>query len=221
METGTNRVYFSLPQSPVMFYFPSSSRSMRALASGACLFIFSGNPNIDTQAMLSPPTFFYHLSHQRNDCPCVDSFHFMDIHSYSKRLYLLLRCLDSLQNLLHKRSLLGLQDNPDLQVLSRHHECSSRKTRLISHFLRNLSDSFCYFRPDSASVVQCPVYCPPVLFEPIIIVFVFFDSINPFFPGEFQFLNQLVILIEFRNCQRAAAVYNQIAVFVLHTADES
>ena len=57
--------------------------------------------------------------------------------------------------------------------------------------------------------------------EPIIIIFILFNSINPFFPGEFEFLNQLVILIKFRNCQRAAAVYDQIAVFVLHTADES
>lgn len=34
-----------------------SSRSMRSLASGACFSIFSGKPNIDTQAMLSPPAF--------------------------------------------------------------------------------------------------------------------------------------------------------------------
>ena len=37
-------------------YF-SSSFSILSLASGACLFIFSEKPNMDTQAILSPPTF--------------------------------------------------------------------------------------------------------------------------------------------------------------------
>lgn len=37
-------------------YF-SSSFSILSLASGACLFIFSGKPNMDIQAILSPPTF--------------------------------------------------------------------------------------------------------------------------------------------------------------------